>query len=254
MDIILVFAVLGVALITLLVPTLEYEVRLRRRIREHYLKARGTTHRQILQSSLSSLRERISRIEADVQSLLSRRAMLEGEGKRELEKKLTMQVVIEELDKVPGIGPMLKDRIIEQCFDGTLESISGSHLVEGIGEQKCVAIREWVENTKLNIPHLLLGDFQGKADILEKYANLDGELEGKLKVSDLELRSLKQLIGKATVSLNSLEPVDASTFMAAYKGNSGAAEVATRYLIGVYPEWGRIPIWFKTLTEMSETA
>jgi len=249
MDLVGLFAVLGLFLIIILVPTLEYEMRLRRRVKEDYLKARGTFHRRILRDCLPNLDQKISEGEAKVQNLLSRRVTLEDERKRELEVMLTTQIVNKELDQIPGIGPVLKDRIIRHCFDGSLGSLSDSRFVHGIGEQKHAIIREWVKNTEPRIPQLLLEDFPGKADILKKYAELDGGVERELKINELELRSLKQLRSEATAALSSLGPVDASTFLAAYKGNGKAAEMVTRYLFGVFPEWGRVPSWFKTLME-----
>lgn len=254
MNLTVIGAVIGLFIMVLLAPTLEYEIRLRRRAKADYLKARGTIHRQILQTCLSNLEPKISELEAGTLNLLSRRAALENEVKRELEVALTTHVVDKELDQVPGIGSVLKDRIIQRCFDGTLESLSDSRFVPGIGEQKYVVIREWVESTKPKMAQLLLEDFPGKDNVLKKYADLNSGLEQELKVNDLELQRFRQLRSEATSAINGLESVDASTFLAAYRRNGKAAEVVTRYLVGVFPEWGREPNWFKILVEMNKTA
>ena len=64
---------------------------------------------------------------------------------------------------------------------------------------------------------------------------------------------IKKLKGEATAAIDGLGPVDSSTFLAAYRGNSRAAEMVTRYLVGVYPEWGKMPGWFKQISEMNKT-
>ena len=245
--------VFGLLILFLLAPTLEYELKLRRRARVDYAKARGTIHRQILKSYLLNLDQELSRLEAKEQSLLLRRIKLGDEKKRELDIALTEQLANEQLEQLPGIGPVLKDRIIDQCFDGTLESISNSRDVQGIGEQKYIAICEWVKAMKVKMTQLLLEDFQGKAEILKKYVDLEGGVAQDLKVNALELQNLKRLRGEAIAAIDGLGPVDPSTFLAAYKGNSRAAEKVSQYVVGVYPEWGKMPGWFKQILEMNKT-
>ena len=240
----------GILLVLIpLVNMLEFQIRLRRRVRRDFLNARGTLHRRVIEGSLERLNKRISETEDEIKQVSMRRSRLRKEKERELETALTTQIVNSELTMIPGIGSVLKDRIISQCFNGTLESLHQADNIQGIGEEKRQAIYKWVKRTRAKMPQLLLEDFPEKSKILMKYADFDKKMEQTLKTNNVELQTLQKLREEANTALYSLKRVSQQTFLGAYKGGGEAAKMVTQYLIGVYPEWERSPAWFKTLME-----
>ena len=99
------------------------------------------------------------------------------------------------------------------------------------------------------MPRLLRTDFPGKSQIVTKYAVLDRDLEVELKVRDFELTTREDLRNEAVEALDPLISVDASVFLNAHKGDVKSAETVSRYLVGVFPEWRKMPEWLKTLVE-----
>ena len=92
-----------------------------------------------------------------------------------------------ELDKIPGMGRVLKDRIIRRCFNGNLESLTNARIyVHGIGEEKSFAIHRWVRDTRAKMPQLLHTNFPGKSQVLKKYAQLDHKTDVELRVNNSE--------------------------------------------------------------------
>jgi len=252
-----VLLILGIFVIILLlfVPTLEFKIKLRRRAKTDYLHARGTHHRNIIQSCLVNLNREISKFENKIQQLKSRRTKLKREKDRELEIKLTTQIVDRDLEKIPGIGRVLKERIIGSCFNGTLESLLNARIhVRGIGDEKNYAIRRWIRNTRAKMPQLLRASFPGKSQILTKYAQLDSKTDEEILSNNSEHERLQHLRSQSIAALNGLGPVDASTFLNAHKGDDEAAKMVTHYLIGVFPEWKMRPPWFTTLIKTYKVA
>lgn len=243
-----------IILVILLIPSIEYKAKLRKKAKADYLNARGTIHRNILQRCLGNLGRDISDLENRLNRLKVQRANMSIEKEKELEAKLTAQIVDNELDKIPGIGEVLKDRVMNECFNGTLESLNKAGSVQGIGEEKGAAISRWVKRTKAKIPQLLLGDYQGKSEILKKYSELDNNIETEIKANDLRLQEAQQLMAEGETSLTSLESVGISTFLKVYDGDKEAADKVTQYLEGVFPEWRSIPQWFKTMVEKYDKA
>jgi prefoldin subunit 5 len=253
----LVYLVLGffVILFLLLVPTLEFQLKLRRRAKNDYRHARGTTQRVLIESCLENLNREISSLQGKIRQLQSRKSELQIARDNNLELTLTTQIVNKELDTIPGIGKLLKDRILKRCFNGTLDSlVNAQRYVHGIGDEKNSAIRQWVRNTRAKMPQLLHADFPGKHQILTKYAKMDRQIDEELQVTTADHESLQQLKSQSTEALERLRPVDTSTFLKAHQGDEEAAQRVTQYLVGIYPEWKRSPPWFKTLTETYKAA
>ena len=236
-----------------LAPTIEYQFKLRKRTKVDYMNARGTMLRNIVRNCLVNLNRNISDLESNIRQLKSRTTKLSRQKDKELEVKLTTHIVIRELDKIPGIGRVLTDRIMRLCFDGTLNSLNYIGNIQGIGEEKSYAIRRWVSNTRRKMPQLLRTDIPGKSQIVTKFAVLDRDLEGELKAHDSELANRLHLRNEAVEALDPLESVDASVFLNAHKGDVSSSETVSCYFVGVFPEWRRMPEWFKTLVETYST-
>ena len=250
MDLMLIYIVILVfILIVFSTPTIINELKLRRRSRNDFLSARGTLHSNIIHNGLVSLDRVVYGLEREAGQLDSRRIILRNERKKALEAKLTSQIVDKELEGIPGIGRVLKERIIRECFDGTLESLNAVGNVQGIGDEKMHAIDQWIKEARLKMPGLLLGDFLGKSDIVGKYADSINKIEQELITNNSECQALQQLKSEAVAALDRLGSVDVSTFIDANRGDGRASEMVTRYLIGAFPEWREMPEWFKTLVE-----
>ncbi len=226
-----------------------FKVKWNRKVNRDFTNARGTLHRNILQNALANLNREVSTINERLAQLTQQRTELQRTRDLELEKILTPQIVSTELTDVPGIGSVLKDRLIKECFNGTLESLNRASSVHGIGHDKGKAVEKWVRQTRRKMPQLLQRDFSGKAPIMKKYADLDENLLREINARHEKLQELQALIGKATTVLNDLKTVSKATFSKAYSGDEQAAETVTHYLNGIFPEWERIPIWYKTLVE-----
>lgn len=245
----LVIGVILALLLAFFLPSIELKLRLWRRAREDYRSARGTMHLKLLKESLSVLDKKISEADKASKVLESERAKIAQERQRKLEAALSKYLIDLEFTKIPGIGPVLKDRVVRYCFDGTLKSLRRAQGIRGIGDQRAFAIKMWVDQTERRLPTLLQGYFPGKDGINKAYDELDKQKENELVKVYNDLRSMRELRTKASTELNRLKSVHTSTFVKAYKGDTEAAEKATEYLVGTFPEWGRMPEWFKTLIE-----
>jgi len=84
---------------------------------------------------------------------------------------------------------------------------------------------------------------------IEQLSKLEKEHTGKISEVEGRLDSMLNLESQAVYHINGLERGSPSTFISSYQGDDIASEEATRYLMGVFPEWRRPPAWFKALTE-----
>ncbi len=247
MDALLLVPVL--ILLALLFPSLELWLRLRGRAKNDYLHSRGTLHRNLLQTAITKLDSDITQLRGKVQALTQQRQTIADTRDKELERALTSHIMEQELENVPGIGPVLKERIIRSPYSINLDNLARAGPIKGLGNEKSTAIRRWARNMKAKVPKRLRDDFPGKTEITEKYAVLDSEAEKELSLSSLQLQDLEALRKDAANALAELRMVHASTFLDAYRGDREASEAVTHYLTGVFPEWRSPPQWFKKLTE-----
>lgn len=247
MDIWLIIAVLSpLTLLLLLLPKIEYEVNILRKSRLDFNRSRGTLHRKLIKSSLANLNFQITETNRKINELTSQIASLASQESRELERTLATIIVNNELS-IPGIGPVLKERVIRSCFDGTLGSIRRASGVHGIGEQKYSAIFYWVNSKEANFAHRLSGDFPGKRAIVQGYVETKQKLTRELDKTNQVLKDMTVLREVSKDELNKLEQISAFNFSKAYKGDKMAAEQVTQYLAGSFPEWSKTPTWFETL-------
>ena len=235
------------AIIVLALPKLEYEIRILRKARFDHLNARGTLHRTLIKKSLKNLDAKIKVTKAEIEQLNYRKNILAAEEQRELERTLSTIIVHNELDSISGIGPVLKERIIHSCFDGTLSSLRRASGVRGIGEEKYGAILYWIRTKEALMPVLLKNDFPGKREITQRYAETERNLITELEKNHKQLTEMIELRTLSAAELTKLTPISTVTFIKAYKGDKQAAEKATQYLLGTFPEWSKTPTWFETL-------
>lgn len=235
---------------------LEPKLRLLWKAWRDHRGSRGTIHRELLKRLLSILNDKLNELEAQRTSLIIQKKRAEGELRSALRAHLIKHIVNERLDEVPGIGPVLKERIIKGCFDGTLESLEAlpylrarSWHLRGIGKEKAQAVGRWAREVKERLPEFLEGDFPGKAELIEKYSKIDSSLKFQISDIDARLRFLRGLRDKAMVEFDRLSSIGVLTFFKAYLGDAGASKKATEYLMGIFPEWEAEPDWLKSLIE-----
>jgi len=242
--------IVSLAFLILLASRIEFTLQMRAQAERTYARSRGTKHLSTISNCLPRLQRTIAEVESTIQHLEVENRALTTAKHRELENTLTLQLVQGGLDQMLGAGTELRDRVLQQCFNGTLESLHQASFVYGVGENRGWEIQCWVKETRTRLPELLLKDFPGKTDIARKYGARENQVQHELRANHERLRELLQLERTAVATRTAWRTIGPSTFYDAYRGNREAAETATRYLIGVYPEWGRMPVWYKTLVEM----
>ena len=236
--------VLTLAIFIVLLPRMVRESRIFAKAREDYARSRGTHH-------ALQLTQAIKKREAALRPLQSARRkvqeQLDGLVRKEstdLERTLTIALINESFLKIPGIGPKLKNRIMQSCFDGSLGSLLRAYQVHGVGQEKSFAIRNWVHQMQRSFAKRLNGDFGGKDAVRQKYAARHEELTGQLESINSKIGDRERVISEARTHLKPLESVTVSAFRDALRGNRETAEKVARHALGAFAEWESIPAWF----------
>jgi small-conductance mechanosensitive channel len=234
------------------VPGLLASRRITRKAHTDYAACRGTVHARQLRSA-------IERHEAALRPLFQERnrigAALDSLARtelKELRQALTRHLVDGPFVEVRGVGPKLKERIVEACFDGTLESLIQAQHVPGVGEEKAVDIRAWVQETQNKMPQLLKGVFDGKAEIQDRYGRRRNDLTSRRIELDQVLATRRALLEKASEKLTVLELVTPALYRAALQGDVHAAERVAAHTLGAFPEWAPEPTWFTAILRAPE--
>lgn len=170
---ILTFTIISIFVVLFMIfvaPPILTRLNVSLRARRDYRLARGTKHKKQLQKSLKILDQKLKNLEKERQILENRLNALTQEQSDELLKALSRHIVETRLTEIEGIGQVLKDRLINQCFNGTLSSLTSAYFfVQGIGWEKQNAISKWVNKMERELPILLKKDFPNKQEIIEEY-------------------------------------------------------------------------------------
>jgi len=239
---------LAFVLLLLRVPSIAGRRRIAKKVQADYARCRGTVHARQLRAGIKKyetsipplVRER-DKIQADLESL-SRTEV--GDLRRALEEALANGPLAE----VRGIGPKLRDRVVEACFDGTIESLKEAQHVPGVGAEKADDIRAWILELHGKIPQLLKGDFEGKAEVLFAYAQRRDVLLVRQRELDKIVTTRRDLVALVKGKLAALELTTLSTYRAALEGDAQAAERVATHTLGAFPEWESEPAWFREIT------
>ncbi len=245
-SIVLVFAI-PLLLIVLLLPPLLHRDRLNQRAQRDYREARGTYHLNQLRQSLTSLDAKLEKLGQQESQLNAKIHSLHQQRQQELLRALNRHVAQAYLTDIDGIGPKLRDRILQECFSGTLDSLLVAYCVQGVGEKRALDIRVWVQKWKQQLPELAMTDFPGKRRIVASYEQKLQASRGTLESVQKKSRSLQRLRKLAVAEQERLAGVTVSHFRQAYNRNSDSSEVIDHYLQGVFAEWAPMPAWFKQL-------
>lgn len=239
--------ILILSILLLLSPKIIYWFKIYIRARLDYLQARGTYHLRQIKIPLRKLKEKIKKLNSEEGQLIAKIKNLREERSAKLLETLTRFVVQNQFTNIKGVGLTLRQRILTHCFDGTLQSLKRANTVRGIGGEKYYAICQWVSEAEARIPNLLKEDFPNKNSIIEEYNQLGLSLNINLKNTRKEISELIALLDTSLKAKDSLEKVKISHFIKAYQLNEEASRYVNEYFQGVFPEWGKIPPWFKTL-------
>jgi hypothetical protein len=237
-------AIISFIFLLVLGPEMAEERRLSQKAQEDYARCRGTQHAKQLEDAIRRHGADLQRRLAEQLQAASELQTLLQQERAELARALTIHLVQTRFTEIPGIGTKLKDRIVETCFDGTLDSLLRSSHVHGVGEEKWAAIRGWVYRRKQELPELLKTDFPKKQQLLDTFRSRREELNGRVKHLDLVVSARTRVISAATEELNKLKRVGSEDFKRALRGDREAAERVGSYTTGAFPEWGRTPRWF----------
>ncbi len=228
-------------------PKMVYKFKIYNRARSDYLQARGTYHLQQIKIPLRKLKERINKLVSEESQLINQINNLREDRSAKLLEALTRFVVQNQFTNVKGVGPTLRERILTHCFDGTLQSLKRANTVRGIGGEKYYAICQWVKEVEYRLQDLLKDDFPNKNSIIEEYNRLGLSLNSNLKNTRKNVSELIILRDISLKAKDNLEKVKISHFIKSYRFNQEVSKSVNEYLQGIFPEWGKIPEWYKTL-------
>ena len=249
MPILVLVSIVSGLLIALSFPFIEFYLRLWLQARNDYRTARGTSHLKLLKICLRNLQSRIRLTSSDLEKTRKYKEQLPNDRDIELETAATTYLVNLEFKNIPGIGPVLRERIMRSCFNGRLASLRNASQVYGIGEQRAYAITIWVNQAERKLPQILNGSFPGKEETNRKYDRLEKEASQEIIDTEDHLSEMQKLEKNCVAGLANLKKVHVSTFVKSYKGDFEASGLVADYLIGCFPEWGKIPDWFKSVLE-----
>lgn len=254
MEISTSFLVMGVLIVSPLLfvvfTSLEFYFKKVSRARTEYNKARGTIHKNLIKKGLIKLKLEIQKTKNELDSAIQAEKRLHSERDTELEKAATVFVFETGFTGIPGIGKVLKERVRRTCFNGTLQSLGGAWRVNGIGDNKAYEIRKWIETTRRRLPSILKGDFPNKQRINNKYNDLLKKAEDRISGIESDFEPMVELEKTCNLELDGLNKVTSSTFQSSYNGDETSRDAVTNYHLGCFPEWRRVPGWFKALLEV----
>ena len=242
-----VVAILLALLLIMVIPPLLGWSRLLRRARRDYRLARGTHHLNQIIQSLNKIDAELVTLETTLKKIRKDINNLEVQRQRKLRAAATRHIVETRLIEADGIGPAIRDRIIDECFDGTLQSLKKAQRVYGVGEEKYWAILMWVDKMDVEVERLLSSQFPNKAEISQECNRQKSQLTQRLSRIEDRIEFLSQTRKKASDVRNRLGEVKLSHFRKSYGGDVKASEVVNEYIKGAFAEWQPVPLWYKDL-------
>ena len=236
--------VLACAIFIAMLPKIVTSSRIVAQAREDYMRCRGTHHMQQILTSLNKHEAALRSHQTERDRVIRRLDSLAQRESEELKEVFVAILVRKSFLQIPGIGPTLRDRIVQTCFDGTLESLSRAYQVHGVGQEKGTAVRHWVHEMKRRLPALLRENFNGKKEIREKYITQEEQLKKKRDEVNVLLNRRENIIVQAQKHLEPLQSVTKADFRKALRGDRKAAARVADHAIGAFAEWETLPDWF----------
>lgn len=234
-------------------PSLIRYLTIRSFASKDYTLSRGTQHIKQIKISLKILNKRIQE-QTDKNNKLKYdiKEFEEAQSDR-LYRTLSTHLIQTRLCEIEGIGPKLRNAIINEYTNATIDSLLYAYeRVYGIGQQKQWAISSWVDMIRSRLSDLLKQDFPGKEKITNEYKPKINELKKQLDETTKRLISMHEIKNIASSEEKRLRKVRVSHFIKACKNSKDASLLVNEYLKGVFPEWSSMPEWFKVLVSEYE--
>jgi len=243
----LIIALISILFLLLYTNFIHYRIKFLIKVINDYRNSRGTFHLKFLKNRLKFLYKDLKKLKKESELLYKKISKLEIEKENKLRVTLAYYLVNERLEEIPGIGPVLKERIVRYCFDGRLDSLLNAYRIRGIGYQKYNSIRSWVYYYKNNFKYFLRQDFPGKSEIIDHYLYRRKKIKKQIDKIDKEIESIERLINIVKKEIRKLSDTTLLTFIKAYFGNNKASQKVNLYMLGVFPEWEEMPKWYQSL-------
>ena len=230
-----------------ILPIILYKLKILAKAKRDYRTARGTFHLKQLEKSHKQLKKALEKYETKISDHRRQLVLLEYKKSIQFKRALTIHLVKTRLTEIDGIGPILRDRIISECFDGTLESLTKAQYLNGIGAEKMWTINNWRDRIRGKLPQLLEVDFPKKTKIENEFYPKIEQIKSQM-IENATLVGYQNKLEKYAIDeIERLRKVTISQFYKSYKGNNSASKAVNEYLKGSFPEWGSMPEWFETL-------
>ncbi len=223
-----------------------------RQSRIDYRSARGALHFAAIELALPKLERYINSTQSTLDALRRDMASLAARRTDEFKSVVAKSIVDGSTRGPPGVGPVLWERVVSSCFDGTLGSLRNPRGVAGIGDQRAAAINAWVFQAEREMQQMVNADFPGKREISERYETLLRNRRGQATAAEGQLRAALEIQVQAEKARQSLKRVSPATFRRAYTGEPLAAQQAIGFLLGVFPPWEKAPTWYQSLVGPGE--
>ncbi len=217
-----------------------------------YKFCRGTHHLKQIKRSIKSFYKQIREINLKIKS--ANKSIQSSNVTRELKLKhaLRHHLLEKELDSISGIGQVLKDRIISNFqFYHSNDDLCRIFNVIGIGEIKKNNLIWWAREKEAILDKLLNEKFPSKQDINEYH-------DSKIKIHKEEIIYYKERLNEINNLMHimieqkkQLSKVSIRNLKKAVKGKKKHIEIVNKYILGVFPEWGEIPDWYKKMLELN---
>ncbi len=226
--------------------------RVNKKAHADYSLSRGTLHARQLHAGIAKTEISVRPLIVERERITAAIDALARNELQQLREALASALVDTVLPEIRGIGTRLKDRIVEACFDGTLESLNDVQHVPGVGADTALAIQTWIQGLQNQLPQLLKDDFEGKTEILERFGADRAALRAKRVQLERAIQQKTDMLTQAKLKLTTLENATPAMYRRALLGDVRAAERVAAHTIGVFPEWEDAPEWFDQLIADAE--
>lgn len=226
--------------------------RVSKKVHADYARSRGTLHARQLLAGIAKTEIALRPLIVERQRITAAIDALGRNELKQLRQALASALVDTVLPEIRGVGARLKDRMVEACFDGTLESLHDVQHVPGVGADTALAIQNWIQGLQNRLPQLLKDDFEGKAEIVEHFGQERAALKAKRDQLERAIQQKTDMLTQAKLKLTTLESTTPALYRRALLGDGQAAERVAVHTIGVFPEWEDAPEWFEQLTADAE--
>lgn len=244
---------LGLSLFALMVavwPAWTRRRALHVQARQDFLNARGTSHRQLLSDALGALVDRKTSCATQLAEAKMQKAAQEQRLDSELYSAYSRWVIAEHFHEIYGIGPKLREYILNQVFDGNLSDLHHANWVPGVGAARQSIISQWVYQYEARKPEWFKTGFPGQADVDRTFRRAIQIEVDKIKTLSQELTSLNEHAAAVQQALSSLDGISEADFVAVLCHPDQTDDRLAAYLRGAYEEWEPMPAWFREALEV----